>query len=114
MASRTTIARLTQAGVIPVGTNSVFCEIQLTWARPDAAEYGALYSDYAPNYKAAMESYLISKKDLQLMRDIYKQCKPSSWGHTVFYEAYILHVAYAPSIEAGRRIRKALGINDGR
>lgn len=58
MASRTTVARLAQAGVIPVSTNAVFCEIQRTWARPDAAEYGALYSDYAPNYKAAVESYL--------------------------------------------------------
>jgi nicotinamidase-related amidase len=57
MASRTTIARLAQAGIIPVSTNAVFCELQRTWNRPDAAEFGALYSDYAPNYKAAMESY---------------------------------------------------------
>jgi nicotinamidase-related amidase len=57
MASETTIARLAQAGVIPVSTNAVFCELQRTWARPDAAEYGALYSEYAPNYKAAVESY---------------------------------------------------------
>jgi nicotinamidase-related amidase len=65
MASRTTIARLTQAGVIPVSTNAVFCEIQRTWARPDAAEYGALYSDYAPNYKAAVESYLRAQEALK-------------------------------------------------
>ena len=58
MASRTTLARLAQAGIIPVSTNAVFCELQRTWNRPDAAEFGALYSDYAPNYKAAMESYL--------------------------------------------------------
>jgi len=57
MASRTTIARLTQAGIIPVSTNAVFCELQRTWNRPDAAEFGALYAEYAPNYKAAMESY---------------------------------------------------------
>lgn len=57
MASRTTLARLTQAGIIPVSTNAVFCELQRTWNRPDAAEFGALYSEYAPNYKAAVESY---------------------------------------------------------
>ena len=57
MASRTTLARLIQAGIIPVSTNAVFCELQRTWNRPDAAEFGALYADYAPNYKAAMESY---------------------------------------------------------
>jgi nicotinamidase-related amidase len=65
MASRTTIARLTQAGVIPVSTNAVFCEIQRTWARPDAAEYGILYSEYAPNYKAAVESYLKAQEALK-------------------------------------------------
>jgi len=65
MASRTTVARLTQAGVIPVSTNAVFCEIQRTWARPDATEYGALYSDYAPNYKAAVESYQRAQEALK-------------------------------------------------
>jgi nicotinamidase-related amidase len=57
MASRITLARLTQAGVIPMSTNMVFCELQRTWNRPDAAEFGALYSAYAPNYQAVVESY---------------------------------------------------------
>ena len=57
MASATTIARLAQAGVVPISTNGVFCEFQRTWARSDAAEYGALYSLYAPNYQAVVESY---------------------------------------------------------
>lgn len=65
MASRTTIARLTQAGIIPVSTNAVFCELQRTWARPDAAEFGALYSEYAPNYKAAVESYQRAQETLK-------------------------------------------------
>lgn len=65
MASRTTLARLTQAGVIPVSTNAVFCELQRTWARPDAAQYGALYSEYAPNYKAAVESYVRAQEALK-------------------------------------------------
>jgi nicotinamidase-related amidase len=57
MASLTTIARLTQAGIIPVTTNAVFCEVQRTWNRPDAAEYGALYAAYSPHYQAVIESY---------------------------------------------------------
>ena len=56
---------MTQAGVIPVSTNAVFCELQRTWARPDAAEYGALYSEYAPNYKAAVESYQRAQEALK-------------------------------------------------
>jgi len=44
MASRTTLARLAQAGIIPVSTNVVFCELQRTWNRPDAADFAALYA----------------------------------------------------------------------
>jgi nicotinamidase-related amidase len=57
MASRTTLARLAQAGVIPMSTNAVFCELQRTWNRPDAADFAALYAAYAPNYQAVMESF---------------------------------------------------------
>ncbi|MGZ9251837.1 MAG: isochorismatase family protein [Candidatus Deferrimicrobiaceae bacterium] len=57
MASRTTLARLTQAGIVPMSTNAVLCELQRTWNRPDAAAFGALYGEYAPNYKAVVESY---------------------------------------------------------
>ena len=57
MASQTTIARLTQAGIVPMSTNAVFCELQRTWNRPDAAQYAELYAAYAPNYQAVMESY---------------------------------------------------------
>jgi nicotinamidase-related amidase len=57
MASLTTIARLTQAGIVPMSTNAVFCELQRTWNRPDAPLYAELYAAYAPNYQAVMESY---------------------------------------------------------
>jgi len=57
MASQTTIARMTQAGIIPVSTNAVLCEFQRTWNRPDAAQWGAIYGLVAPNYKAVAESY---------------------------------------------------------
>lgn len=57
MASQTTIARLAQAGIVPMSTNAVFCEVQRTWNRPDAMQYAELYAMYAPNYQAVMESY---------------------------------------------------------
>jgi nicotinamidase-related amidase len=57
MASQTTIARLSQAGIVPMSTNAVFCELQRTWNRPDAAQYAELYAAYAPNFQAVMESY---------------------------------------------------------
>ena len=57
MASQITLARLTQAGVIPTSTNAVACEFQRTWRRPNAAEFGKLLAEVAPNYAAVIESY---------------------------------------------------------
>jgi nicotinamidase-related amidase len=57
MASRTTLARFVQGGVIPTTANAVICEIHRTWARPEAAELAQLYAMVAPNYRAVMESY---------------------------------------------------------
>jgi nicotinamidase-related amidase len=57
MASTVNLARLTQAGVIPTSTNVVLCEFQRTWNRKDAMEWGALYSELVPNYRAVWESY---------------------------------------------------------
>jgi len=57
MASRTTLARFTQAGVIPTSANAVICEVHRTWNRPDAAELAQLYTMVSPNYRAVMESY---------------------------------------------------------
>jgi len=65
MASRTTLARLSQAGVVPMSTNAVFCELQRTWNRPDAADFAALYAAYAPNYQAVMESYQKAQEALK-------------------------------------------------
>ena len=57
MASRTTVARFAQAGVIPTSTNAVLSEMHRTWNRPEAAELGKLYALVAPNYAAVIESY---------------------------------------------------------
>jgi nicotinamidase-related amidase len=57
MASQTTVARLTAAGIIPVSTNAVLCEFQRSWNRPDAAQWGEIYQQLVPHYKAVAESY---------------------------------------------------------
>ena len=68
MASRTTVARFAQAGVIPTSTNAVLSETHRTWNRPEAAELAKLYGLVAPNYAAVAESY-------QKAQDVIKQSK---------------------------------------
>jgi len=58
IASRTTLARFIQAGVIPTSTNAVLSETHRTWNRPEAAKLAELYALAAPNYQAVIESYL--------------------------------------------------------
>lgn len=65
MASRTTLARLAQAGIIPITTNAVMGEFQRSWNRPDAARWGALYNELVPNYRAASESYQRAQEALK-------------------------------------------------
>jgi len=57
LASRTTLARFIQAGVVPTSANAVICELHRTWNRSDAAQLAELYTMVAPNYRAVMESY---------------------------------------------------------
>jgi len=57
LASRTSLARFAQAGVIPTSTNAVICELHRTWNRPEAAALAQLYAMAAPNYRAVMESF---------------------------------------------------------
>src|SRR5246500_4650542 len=65
MASRTTLARFLQAGVIPTSANAVLCEVQRTWNRPEASELAKLYTMVAPNYTAVAESYQKAQEALK-------------------------------------------------
>ncbi len=62
MASRITLARIAQAGVIPVSANAVLSEMHRTWNRPEAAELAKLYGLAAPNYAAVAESYATARE----------------------------------------------------
>ena len=57
LASRTTLARFVQGGVIPTSTNAVLSETHRTWNRAEAAEIAKLYALVAPNFQAVFESY---------------------------------------------------------
>ncbi|WP_239492686.1 isochorismatase family protein [Luteitalea sp. TBR-22] len=57
MAVDATLARMTQAGIVPLTTNTMLSETHRTWNRPDAAQWGALYAELVPNYRAVAESY---------------------------------------------------------
>ncbi len=58
MATDLTIARIVQAGVMPIDTYAVLAEIMSTWNRPDAMDFAAIMVDHiVPPYRALMESY---------------------------------------------------------
>lgn len=56
-AGQITLARLTQAGVIPSTTNAVVAELQKTWNRRDAMQFVDIYSTLSPSYRAVVESH---------------------------------------------------------
>jgi nicotinamidase-related amidase len=60
--SRTTLARFTQAGIVPTSTNVVICELHRTWRRPEAADIAEIYTVATPNYRAVMECYQNAKR----------------------------------------------------
>lgn len=58
MATDITIARVTQAGAMPIDTYAVLAEIMSTWNRADAFDFAAIMVDHiVPPYRALMESY---------------------------------------------------------
>lgn len=57
MATDITIARVTQAGAIPIDTFALLAEIMSTWNRPDAMDFAAIMIDIVPPYRGLIESY---------------------------------------------------------
>lgn len=58
MAQEITLARMVQAGVVPMDTAAVASEIQKTWNREDAAEWAQAYTQIFPAYQLLIESYM--------------------------------------------------------
>ncbi|MBQ0215515.1 hydrolase [Proteus vulgaris] len=57
MAEEITLARIVQAGVVPMDTAAVASEIQKTWNRDDAAQWAQAYTQIFPAYQLLIESY---------------------------------------------------------
>lgn len=58
MATDLTVARITQAGAMPIDTYAVLAEIMSTWNRADAYDFAAVMVEHVvPPYRALMESY---------------------------------------------------------
>jgi nicotinamidase-related amidase len=58
MATDLTLARVVQAGAMPIDTYAVLAELMSTWNRPDAMEFATVMVDHiVPPYRALMESY---------------------------------------------------------
>jgi uncharacterized protein len=57
MAQEITLARVVQAGAVPMDTAAVASEIQQTWNREDAAEWAQVYTQIFPAYQLLIESY---------------------------------------------------------
>jgi nicotinamidase-related amidase len=58
MATDVTLARVVQAGAMPIDTYAVLAELMSTWNRDDAMEFAKVMVDHiVPPYRALMESY---------------------------------------------------------
>ena len=58
MATDITLARVMQAGAMPIDTYAVLCELMSTWNRPDAMEFAGVMIDHiVPHYRLLTESY---------------------------------------------------------
>ena len=58
MAEEITLARVVQAGVVPMDTAAVASELQKTWHREDALQWAEIYTKIFPNYQLLIESYM--------------------------------------------------------
>jgi nicotinamidase-related amidase len=70
MAQEITLARVVQAGVVPMDTAAVASELQKTWNRDDAMEWASIYTKIFPAYQLLIESYTkaqdVAKSDEKL------------------------------------------------
>ncbi|WP_239796849.1 hypothetical protein [Candidatus Nitrotoga arctica] len=57
-AQPTELARVVQAGVVPMDTAAVASELQGSWNREDAMEWANIYTKIFPAYQLLIESYI--------------------------------------------------------
>lgn len=69
MAQEITLARIVQAGVVPMDTAAVASELQKTWHRDDAAQWADIYTQIFPEYQLLIDSHASA-------RDVEKNHEP--------------------------------------
>jgi nicotinamidase-related amidase len=57
MAQEISLARVVQAGVVPMDTAAVASELQKTWHREDALQWAEVYTRIFPEYQLLIDSY---------------------------------------------------------
>ena len=57
MAEEIRLARVVQAGAVPMDTAAVASELQKTWHREDAEKWAEIYTQIFPEYQLLIESY---------------------------------------------------------
>ncbi len=57
MAHEISLARVMQAGVVPMAIAAVASELQQTWNRDDTQEWAEIYTMIFPPYRLLIESY---------------------------------------------------------
>ncbi|MEO9747887.1 MULTISPECIES: hydrolase [Marinobacter] len=65
MAQEITMARVVQAGVVPMDTAAVASELQKTWHRDDAQAWAEAYTYIFPAYQLLIESYARAQEVVQ-------------------------------------------------
>lgn len=62
MATDLTVARIAQAGAIPIDTFAVLGEVMNTWNREDAMQFAEIMMEIVPRYRMLMESHVNAER----------------------------------------------------
>ncbi len=73
MAQEITMARMVQAGIVPIDVGAVASELQKTWNREDAQEWAQVYTKIFPSYQLLIESYLKAQDVLKNQEQLDSQ-----------------------------------------
>jgi nicotinamidase-related amidase len=81
MATDLTVARIAQAGAIPIDTLAVLAELMSTWNRPDAMDFAQIMVDHiVPPFRALMESYEKAQSVVTQGRETFLDAVKSTKG----------------------------------
>ncbi|QTB98767.1 hydrolase [Alcaligenes sp. SORT26] len=73
MAQEITMARMVQAGIVPIDVGAVASELQKTWNREDAQEWAQVYTKIFPSYQLLIESYMKAQDVLKNQEQLDSQ-----------------------------------------